>query len=72
ENLSQTFESFKDTVKKDSGPVAIQRKQTKKHRRERSPSLPELSSGECSAGSAVLKAQSVWLQALEESHGKIR
>ncbi|CAH2294983.1 Hypothetical predicted protein [Pelobates cultripes] len=46
ENLSQTFESFKDAVKKEP---AVQDKQTKKRRRERSPSLSDLSSGECSS-----------------------
>ncbi|CAH2329501.1 Hypothetical predicted protein [Pelobates cultripes] len=47
ENLSQTFKSFKDAVKKEP---AIQ-EQTKKRRRERSPSLSDISSGECSSSS---------------------
>ncbi|CAH2276963.1 Hypothetical predicted protein, partial [Pelobates cultripes] len=51
ENLSQTFQSFKDSVKKDSGLAAIRERQNKKRRRERSPSLSELSSGECSSSS---------------------
>ncbi|CAH2318270.1 Hypothetical predicted protein [Pelobates cultripes] len=48
ENLSQTFESFKDAVNKEP---AIQEKQPTKHRRNRSPSLSDISSGECSSSS---------------------
>ncbi|CAH2272308.1 c-binding -like [Pelobates cultripes] len=48
ENLSQTFESFKDAVNKEP---AIQEKQPTKRRRNRSPSLSDISSGECSSSS---------------------
>ncbi|CAH2296300.1 Hypothetical predicted protein [Pelobates cultripes] len=44
-NLSQTFESFKESAKMQ---VPSQERHSKKRKRERSPSLSELSSGECS------------------------